>query len=152
MAYGAHKFEFEVIQGWEQLPDRWSFVEVAGVAVDSRDQVYVFSRSEHPIIVFDKDGRFLNAWGEGVFQSPHGIFIDRNDTIYLTDDADHTVRIFNTQGELQMMIGKPGVASDTGYEVGACPVLYAGQPFNRVTNVAKGRNGDRYISDGYGNG
>ena len=92
MAYGAHKFEFEVIQGWEQLPDRWSFVEVAGVAVDLRDQVYVFSRGEHPIIVFDKDGRFLNAWGEGVFQSPHGIFIDRNDTIYLTDDADHTPR------------------------------------------------------------
>ena len=66
MAYGAHKFEFEVIQGWEQLPDRWSFVEVAGVAVDSRDQVYVFSRGEHPIIVFDKDGRFLNAGGAKV--------------------------------------------------------------------------------------
>ena len=37
--------------------------EVAGVAVDSRDRVYVFNRGEHPVIVFDKEGKFLNAWG-----------------------------------------------------------------------------------------
>src|SRR6201999_1370789 len=140
MAYGVHRFEFEVIQGWQQLPEGWSFVEVAGVAVDSHDRVYVFNRGEHPVIVFDKEGKFLNAWGEGVFKSAHGIFIDREDTIYLTDDADHTVRLFNTDGQQQMMIGEPGVASDTGYKMFERPVLYAGQPFNRVTNVAKGRN------------
>jgi len=32
MTYRVHRFEYEVIQGWEQLPDGWSFVEVAGVA------------------------------------------------------------------------------------------------------------------------
>ena len=37
--------------------------EVAGVAVVSRDRVYVFNRGEHPVIVFDKEGKFLNAWG-----------------------------------------------------------------------------------------
>ena len=111
MTYGVHRFEFEVIQGWEQLPDGWSFVEVAGVAVDSHDRVYVFNRGEHPVIVFDKDGRFLTAWGEDVFTSAHGIYIDRDDTIYLTDDADHTVRVLNMQGELRMTIGTPGVAS-----------------------------------------
>ncbi len=47
--------EYEVLDGWQQLPEGWSFVEVAGVAVDSRDRVYVFNRGEHPIIVFDKD-------------------------------------------------------------------------------------------------
>jgi hypothetical protein len=56
-------------------------------------------RGEHPVIVFDKDGKFLNAWGEGVFKSAHGIFIDREDSIYLTDDADHTVRVLTTGGE-----------------------------------------------------
>ena len=35
MAKGPHKLEYEVVEGWEQLPDGWSFVEVAGVAVDS---------------------------------------------------------------------------------------------------------------------
>ena len=36
MAIGPHRLEYEVLEGWEQLPEGWSFVEVAGVAVDSR--------------------------------------------------------------------------------------------------------------------
>jgi hypothetical protein len=119
------------LAGWEQLPEGWSFVEVAGVAVDSRDWVHVFNRGEHPVILFDKDGKFLNAWGEGVFKSAHGNFIDRDDTIYLTDDADHTVRVFHTNGEQKLMIGKPGVASETGFKICECPVLYAGQTEKR---------------------
>jgi hypothetical protein len=35
MAIGPHRMEYEVLEGWEQLPEGWSFVEVAGVAVDS---------------------------------------------------------------------------------------------------------------------
>jgi hypothetical protein len=42
MAFGQHNLEYEVLEGWEQLPEGWSFVEVAGVAVDSQDRVYVF--------------------------------------------------------------------------------------------------------------
>ncbi len=42
MALGPHKIEYEVIQGWEQLPEGYSFMEVAGVACDSQDRVYVF--------------------------------------------------------------------------------------------------------------
>ena len=53
--------------------------ECAAVGVDSKDQVYVFNRGEHPMIVFDKEGKFLKAWGEGVFTVPHGIFIDQDD-------------------------------------------------------------------------
>ena len=77
MAPGPHRIEYEVIEGWEQMPEGWAFVEVAGVACDSQDRVYVFNRGAHPMIVFDKEGRFLNAWGEGMFKGPHGIFIDR---------------------------------------------------------------------------
>ena len=69
------KLEYEVLEGWEKLPEGWSFVEVAGVATDSSDRVYVFNRGEHPIIVFDADGTFLDAWGEGVFTNAHGIYI-----------------------------------------------------------------------------
>jgi hypothetical protein len=151
MLVGPHRFEYEVIQGWERMPEDWSFVEVAGIAVDSRDRVYVFNRGEHPVIVFDKEGKFLNAWGEGVFTSPHGIFIDREDMIYLADDGDHTVRVYDTEGRMTMLLGNPGIAADTGYQEGISPVIYAGKPFNRVTNVAKGQNGDIYVADGYGN-
>ena len=36
------QIEFEVIESWEKLPEGWSFVEVAGVATDSKDRVYAF--------------------------------------------------------------------------------------------------------------
>src|SRR5262250_1764564 len=48
---GAGRFRYEALARWEQLPPGWRFGEVAGVATDSRDRVYVFSRSEHPVTV-----------------------------------------------------------------------------------------------------
>ena len=54
-------FEFRLVEGWEQLPAGWSHADVAGVAVDSQDRVYVFNRGEHPVIVYDRDGRFLTS-------------------------------------------------------------------------------------------
>ncbi len=146
-----HKIHFDVIEGWEQLPEGWSFTEVAGVACDSRDRVYVFCRGEHPLIVFDKDGHFLDAWGEGIFDIPHGIFIDGEDQVHLVDSGDHTIRSFSSQGSLLGILGEPGVSSDTGFEVNASPVTHSGGPFNRVTNVAVRPDGSRYVADGYGN-
>ena len=141
MPIGPYRFEYEVIEGWEKLPEGWSFVEVAGVAVDSRDRVYVFNRGKHPLIIFDKEGRFLNAWGEGIFTSPHGIFIDQADTIYLADDGDHTVRKVSTDGKVLMTIGVPNQPA---------PFL-SGKPFNRCTHTALSPKGEIYVSDGYGN-
>src|SRR5262249_51373487 len=68
-------FRYEALAQWEQLPSGWSFVEVAGVATDSQDRVYVFCRGEHPVLVFDRGGKLLTSWGEGQFQRAHGIFI-----------------------------------------------------------------------------
>ena len=151
MAIGPHRLEYEVLEGWEQLPEGWSFVEVAGVAVDSRDRVYVFNRGAHPMIVFDKEGRFLDAWGEGIFSSAHGIFIDQHDHVYCADNFDHTVRKFTTDGELLMTLGDPKRPADTGFKIGESPVRRAAGPFNMVTNVAVTGSGEMYISDGYGN-
>ena len=151
MALGPHKIEYEVLEGWERMPEGWSFIEVAGVACDSQDRVYVFNRGAHPMIVFDKEGKFLNAWGEGMFKGPHGIFIDRNDHLWLADDKDHTVHKFTTDGRKLMTLGESGKAADTGYKIGASPVLRAAGPFHRVTNVAVLPDGDMYIADGYGN-
>ena len=53
----------------ERLPEGWSFVEVAGVAVDSQDRVYVFNRGAHPMIVFDKEGQF-QCLGRRYFRKP----------------------------------------------------------------------------------
>ena len=94
MALGPHKIEYEVLEGWDQLPEGYRYIEVAGVGCDSQDRVYVFNRGEYPMIVFDKEGKFLNAWGKGVFNNPHGIFIDRKDNLWLADDKEAAGRLF----------------------------------------------------------
>jgi len=151
MALGPHRLEYEVIEGWEHLPEGWSFVEVAGVAVDSHERVYVYCRGEHPVIVFDKDGHFLTAWGEGVFARPHGIYIDDQDRVHCVDCDDHTIRTFSTDGALLGTMGKAFEASQTGFAIGESPVQHAGGPFNMVTNVVVLPDGSKYVTDGYGN-
>lgn len=155
MVMSHNRLAFEVQEGWEQLPEGWSFAEVAGVACDSADRVYVFCRGEHPVIVFDRDGRFLDAWGEGVFANAHGIFIgvaaDGVERVYLADNGDHTVRICSLDGRVETVLGEPGVAADTGFEAWTNPVEHGAGPFNRVTNAALAPNGDLYVTDGYGN-
>ena len=61
MIVGEGSFRYELVEGWEQIPNGWSHGDVAGVATDSQDRVYVANRGEHPVIVYDRDGRFLYA-------------------------------------------------------------------------------------------
>src|ERR1700752_2709343 len=138
---GSGEHRYEVIENWGKLPDGWHYGEVAAVGVDSKDNVYVFARSEHPMMVFDRDGNFLRSWGEGLFKRPHGVHLAPDDTIYCTDDGDHTVRRLTLEGKLLLEIGVPGE-----------PAPYmAGEPFNRCTHTALSPEGDLYVSDGYGN-
>lgn len=133
---------YRAVEGWGQLPEGWSFLEATSVAVDAGDNVYVFNRGAHPVIVFDRDGKFLRAWGEGVFRRAHGITIGPDATLWLTDDLHHTIRQFTPEGKLLLTIGDPDTPS----------TLQGGKPFNRPTHVALcPRRGDIYISDGYGN-
>jgi len=133
---------YRPVEGWGRLPDGWSFVEATSVAVDANDNVHVFNRGAHPVIVFDREGKFLRSWGEGVFRRPHGITIGPDGSLWLTDDMHHTIRQFTPEGKLLLTIGNPDQAS----------TLHGGKPFNRPTHVALcPRTGDVYISDGYGN-
>ena len=147
----ANRIEYEVIEGWEKLPEGWSFVEVAGVATDSQDRVYAFNRGEHPMIIFNSDGSFVDAWGEGVFANAHGIHIGPDDRIYCADNFDHTVRIYQPDGTLVRTLGEKDNPSDTGFVAGKTPVQRGAGPFNMVTNVALSKTGDLYVCDGYGN-
>ena len=132
---------YEEIDCWAKLPDGWSFNEVSAVAIDSADQIYVFSRSEHPMTVFDRNGNFLRSWGEGVYQRPHGAHIGQDGHIYLTDDGVHIVHKCTLDGKVLLELGERGK-----------PAPYmSGRPFHRCTHTALAPNGDIYVSDGYGN-
>jgi DNA-binding beta-propeller fold protein YncE len=144
---------FDVVDGWEHLPAGYGHPDVADVAVDSAGRVFLFCRSEHPVLVYERDGRFVGSWGEGVFtMRAHGITTAPDDTLWFTDDGDQTVRRFARDGRLLQTIGTSGLASDTGYDgKNVTSVVRAGPPFNRPTNLAVAPNGDLYVSDGYGN-
>src|SRR5439155_8515447 len=138
---GSGDYRYEVIEGWGKLPDGWTFREVAAVALDKKDQIYAFTRGQHPIIVFDRDGNFLRSWGEGTFKRAHGATMGPDETIYLTDNGDHTVRKCTLDGKVLFTLGVP-----------AKPAPYqSGEPFNRCTHVAFSPKGEIYVSDGYGN-
>ena len=138
---GQGDYQYELVEGWGKLPEGWSFGEVGAVAVDKKDQVYVFNRGEHPMIIFDRDGNFLRSWGEGVFPRAHGLHIAPDDTIWCTDDGDHSVRQCSMDGKVLLTIGQPGKPAP----------LMSNKPFNRCTHTAMAPNGDVFVSDGYGN-
>ena len=140
---GSGNLLFEPVENWEKLPPGWEFIDVAGVAVDSKDNVYAFNRSEHPVVVFDRDGNFLRSFGEGQFSDrPHGVHISPDESIYCVDDGLHTIQKFTLDGKLLMTLGSPNQPAPK----------WQGKPFNRPTHVAVSqRTGYLYVSDGYGN-
>jgi hypothetical protein len=74
---GSGRFIYEVQTDWAKLPSGWSFHEVVDTVVDVQDRVYIFTRGEHPVMVFDREGNFLTSWGEGIFKRPHGLTLAR---------------------------------------------------------------------------
>ncbi|MGE5193144.1 MAG: peptidyl-alpha-hydroxyglycine alpha-amidating lyase family protein [Deltaproteobacteria bacterium] len=151
MIVGNGNYRYQPIPDWAKLPAGWSFVEVVGISVDSRDRAFVFCRGEHPVVIFEPDGTFAGAWGEGLFKRPHGITIGPGDVVWCTDDMGHTVRKFSADGKLLLTLGS-GQPTDTGI-VGMDyrTIKRPGPPFNMPTNVAIAPSGELYITDGYGN-
>ena len=142
VALGTESFTYQVVENWAKLPDGYSFKEVGGVGVDAQDNVYVFNRGAHPMMIFDRGGQFLRSWGEGIFPRAHGITMGPDDTMFLSDDGDHTVRKCTLDGKVLFTLGTSGKPA----------AFMSGHPFNRCTHVAiDPRNGDFYVSDGYGN-
>lgn len=138
--FGAGKYTYTVIEDWAKLPDGWSFGWIPGVAVDSQDRVFVYSRSEHQLVLFDRDGNFLEEWGMGLLQDAHGIYIDHEDNVFCVERNVHCVHKFNSKGELLMTIGTIG-------QEGAND----GDPFRLPTDLGVASTGELFISDGYGN-
>ena len=140
---GSGRFTYEVSgDDWGNLPNGWTYKEGTAVAVDSKDNVYVFNRGTHHMIVFDQEGEVIRTWEDGVFTNPHGITIGPDDSVFCVDSGDHTVRKFTPEGELLMTLGEAGKPS---------PPM-SGRPFNTPAHMAIDlRSGDLFVADGYSN-
>src|ERR1700723_668672 len=137
---GSGDYRYEQIDNWAKVPPGWSLHEVGAVGVDRQDNVYVFNRGEHPMMVFDSEGNFLRAWGEGLFPRAHGLHMAPDDTVFLTDDGDHSVRKCTLEGKVLLTLGTPGKPAP----------FMSGKPFHRCTHTALSPKGEIYVSDGYG--
>src|SRR5687767_12822005 len=147
---GTGKYTYELIQDFPKLPAGQSFGVVSTVATDSQDRLYVFQRTDPPVVVFDRDGNYLKTWGIGAIADPHGMTIV-DDIVYITDRSDSVAVAFTLDGKPLQVIGKRGVHSDTGGEVPGELVPRAAGPFNYPTEMVPSPSGDLYISDGYRN-
>ena len=132
-------FRFEIIENWGIGSKGKPFGGVVpSLAADSQDRVYIARRDPPAILVYDRDGAYLNTFADGLASNPHSVWIDADDRIFVADVGDHTVRVFTNSGEVTMTLGSPGVAGESG------------QPFNQPTWACLSPTGDIYVSDGYG--
>lgn len=130
----------------------WPAVSAVEVAPDG--VVYVVERchdnscegrSEPPILKYDASGRLLKAWGEGLFNFPHGAALDAQGNLWVTDarggnGKGHQVIKFSPDGIILMRLGKAGV-SGGGPDV-----------FDQPTDVVIAPGGDIFVTDSHRNG
>lgn len=143
--------QYELVEAWGKLPPGWIWGQVGAVGVDSRDRVHVFTRTDHPYMIFDHSGRLEWSWGQQIFVDAHGICVAPDDHVYLVDRSPQLVFKFTNDGRHLLSLGKRGEHSDTGYTDENRKVVHAGPPFHHPTDVCVSPTGEFYVSDGYRN-
>ena len=135
------------------MPKGYAHRDVAGVAVDGEDRVYLMCRGDHPVMIYDQKGKFMRSWGEGEFTyRTHGIYVAPERHALLHRRRQSHGAPVHAGGQAADDDGHLNTPSDTGYDGKDHRHHQARRgPFNRPTNIAVGPNGDIYISDGYGN-
>jgi len=112
------------------------------VTFDSKGHLYVLSRGTKPLTEFDENGKFIRAFGDGLFTRSHGIRIDKDGNIWTTDVGAHTVMKLSHDGEVLLTLGTKGKAGEWNEAAGT-------QLFNEPNDIAIAANGDLFITQGH---
>jgi hypothetical protein len=147
-----------------KLPADFYLGEVAGVAVNSKRHIFVFSRGNTTgpaygaaaaqLLEFGPDGKFIREIGHNLYawSYAHTVKVDPEDNVWVTDKGSDMVIKFNREGHVSMVFGRKQEASDGG----TGPLMKVQPPlppedgmFRQVTDVAWDADGNTYISDGY---
>lgn len=161
---GSGRYRYEWVRGWGELPAGMSFGYGCGVVVDSRDRVYVTSRSQNPCVaIFDRHGKLLEAWSNRfaeqvglttaqVADTAHCLYLSREgneEFIYWTENRSTNregpkfgMRVYKTdlRGKILYVIGHVDKEGSTAQKF----------DWTNPTDVAVAPNGDIYVVDGYG--
>jgi len=131
--------KYTVDAKWPQRPDSFTWAQMPGIAVDRKDRVYIFTRSNPAIQVYEADGTFIRAWDMKDASGAHFIRVGPEGNIWTADIKDHVIRKYTPEGKLLLTIGELGRAGADE------------KHFDRPTDVAVLATGDIFVSDGYGN-
>jgi hypothetical protein len=157
---------YESVRDFLKLPADIHLGEAAGVAVNSKGHVFVFSRggsSQGPsfantaaqLYEFGPDGKFIREIGKNLYawSFAHTVRVDRDDNIWATDKGSDMIVKFNPQGRVVMVFGRKPEASDHDakpYEPVDKPPQVDGR-FRQPTDVTWDTAGNIFIGDGYVN-
>jgi sugar lactone lactonase YvrE len=158
---------YESVPDFLKLPADMHLGEAAGVAVNSKGHVFVYSRggsSQGPAFAntasqlyeFDANGKFIREIGKNLYAwaFAHTVRIDKDDNIWATDKGSDMIIKFNPQGRVVMVFGRKPEASDHDakpYEPVQKPRPQVAGRFRQPTDVTWDTAGNIFISDGYVN-
>jgi DNA-binding beta-propeller fold protein YncE len=157
---------FRVDPFWpKELPNDWIFGEVAGLAVDRQDHVWIIHRPATlddrqrgqegmccvvapPVVEFDSAGNVARSWGgpgEGYDwpNTEHGILVDPEDNVWISGSGrgDQLLK-FTSDGRFLMQIGEGGQVR------GSNDPTALGGPAGMAIDTAAN---EIYVADGYAN-
>src|SRR4051794_8732552 len=93
--------DYEISSTWFQLPAGMELGQPLAVAADGKGNLFLLRRrADPPILVFDRQGKYLRGWGEGMFGGQHSIDVDRNGFVWTTDNTDNMIYKFSADGKL----------------------------------------------------
>ena len=124
------------------LPEGTTIGASASVAFDAKGHLWVLNRGPQPLAEFDADGKFIRAFGEGLFMRTHGLRIDRDGNIWVTDVGAHYVAKMSPDGKTLMTIGTKGEQGEWNEATGS-------RRLNEPNDVIIAANGDIFIAQGH---
>jgi NHL repeat len=150
---------FESVPNFLKLPAGLYLGEAIGVARNSKNHVFVYTRSGESsrLFEFDEDGEFVREIGRGLygFAQAHAVRVDPEDNIWVVDEGTDMVMKFNPQGRIVMLLGRRPEAAEglvaTPERGENWPPPAVPYRFGRPTDVAWDRQGNIFVSDGYVN-
>src|SRR6266850_2480260 len=106
---------YHEVANWAKLPAAAKWAGVISVDPASNGDIWVFYRSEPPILRFDQSGKVVKSFGDKMFAQAHGMTVDRDGNVWVTDaqmkdGKGQQVFKFSRDGKLLMTLGKAGVA------------------------------------------
>ena len=112
----------------------------AAVAFDSKGHLFVLTRGNPSLFEFDNNGKFIRAFGEGLFTRSHGLRIDKDGNIWATDVGAHTVMKLDPQGKVLMTLGTKGQRGEWNE---------SSRLFYEPNDIAIAINGDIFVAQGH---